>query len=1033
MGRRTAAAVSAAAVALLVLAAPAVAPSSAAAVPPAAPGASASPSPSPSATPDVGADVEVEQLSVPVGAEPSAPDEPVALDAAVYRTAGGTDRRPAVLLAHGFLSTRADRDGQARELAAEGFVVLTWSARGFGDSGGLVHLDAPDFEVADARALVDVLAERRDVLLDETGDPRVGVVGGSYGGALALLLAGTDDRVDAAAAAITWHDLMSSLAPSTTAAPTTANGGASTPAAVTSTQPGVLKRAWATQLAASRGALPVGTPQGAGDGGAATAGGGPGPGACGSLAPDLCAGYLDAIATGEVGDDLAALLRASSPASVLDDVDAPVLLVQGQQDSLFPLTEADANARQLAAAGSDVRVRWIAGGHDAGAGAGGGFGSAEDELAPFLREVLAGDPAADGAATFRADVVEDDDLGAALGAAAQQPGAPPVAGLAEEDDDREVLELPGYPGLTISGGDGADEGADGGAPALEVRAVPLVGDPQQVLSPAGGTPSALTTLPGAGAAAGALGGGLAALGSALAVLPGQSATFDSAELEDDVLVAGAPTVRLVVTSTASDATLFTGLLEVPSDGRAVLPRQLVAPVRLTGLVPGEPTRVDVALPAVLQRYAAGSTMRLLVSSTDQGYAVPQDGRVYGVALASEDAEPAVRVPVAPGDDVATVAASTDDGGGVEVPWGLVVALAVVLLLAALLGPVSRRVDARRAAPATVPALGGGVLAGAASLEGDGPPPPLVVDGLALVYASGLRAVDGVSFTVGRGQVVGLLGPNGAGKTSTLRMVLGLVHPTEGRTLVLGHEVVPGAAVLSQVGAFVEGPGLLPHATGIANLRLAWQATGRPLEDARIDEVLEIAALGDAVHRPVRGYSQGMRARIAIAQAMLGLPDVLVLDEPTNGLDPPQIRALRDVLRGYAASGRAVLVSSHLLAEVEMTCTHAVIMRRGQVVAGGSLEELTSGGTGDGHGGTAVVVDDVERARAALADLPGARVDAAAEHADAEDRPVPGDGELTVTGAEPEDVVRALVTAGVAVHRVAPRRRLEEVFLEVTGT
>ncbi|NNH23895.1 alpha/beta fold hydrolase, partial [Pseudokineococcus marinus] len=985
------------------------------------PGASASPSPS--ATPDVGADVEVEELSVPVGAEPSAPDEPVALDAAVYRTAGGTDRRPAVLLAHGFLSTRADRDGQARELAAEGFVVLTWSARGFGDSGGLVHLDAPDYEVADARALVDVLAERRDVLLDETGDPRVGVVGGSYGGALALLLAGTDDRVDAAAAAITWHDLTSSLAPSTTAAE-----GVSTPAAVTSTQPGVLKRAWATQLAASRGALPVGAPEGAdgggADGGGTGAAGGPGPGACGSLAPDLCAGYLDAIATGEVGDDLAALLRASSPATVLDDVDAPVLLVQGQQDSLFPLTEADANARQLAAAGSDVRVRWIAGGHDAGAGAGGGFGSAEDDLAPFLREVLAGDPAADGAATFRADVVEDDDLGAALGAAAQQPGAPPVAGLAEEDDDREVLELPGYPGLA---------GADGGAPALEVRAVPLVGDPQQVLSPAGGTPSALTTLPGAGAAAGALGGGLAALGSALAVLPGQSATFDSAELEDDVLVAGAPTVRLVVTSTASDATLFTGLLEVPSDGRAVLPRQLVAPVRLSGLVPGEPTRVDVALPAVLQRYAAGSTMRLLVSSTDQGYAVPQDGRVYGVALASEDAEPAVRVPVALGDDVATVAASTDDGGGVEVPWGLVIALAVVLLLAALLGPVSRRVDARRAAPATVPALGGGVLAGAASLEGDGPPPPLVVDGLALVYASGLRAVDGVSFTVGRGQVVGLLGPNGAGKTSTLRMVLGLVHPTEGRTLVLGHEVVPGAAVLSQVGAFVEGPGLLPHATGIANLRLAWQATGRPLEDARIDEVLEIAALGDAVHRPVRGYSQGMRARIAIAQAMLGLPDVLVLDEPTNGLDPPQIRALRDVLRGYAASGRAVLVSSHLLAEVEMTCTHAVIMRRGQVVAGGSLEELTSGGTGDGHGGTAVVVDDVERARAALADLPGARVDAAAEHADAEDRPVPGDGELTVTGAEPEDVVRALVTAGVAVHRVAPRRRLEEVFLEVTGT
>ncbi len=984
-------------------------PGPAAAVPPAAPApeasASAGATPSAGATADGlsedAAAVDVEVLQVPVGAEPTAPDDEVALDVAVYRAPGGTDRRPAVLLAHGFLSDRTDRDAQARELAAEGFVVLTWSARGFGESGGLVHLDAPDFEVADARALVDLLAERRDVLLDATGDPRVGVAGGSYGGALALLLAGTDDRVDAAAAAITWHDLAGALAPSAVPAV-----GASTPAAVEDTEPGVLKRAWVTQLAAARGAVPV-------------AGvGGPGGASCGSLAPDVCTAYLDAIATGEVGEDLADLLRASSPATVLDGVDVPVLLVQGQQDSLFPLSEADATARRLAEAGTDVRVRWIAGGHD-GDTSGGGFSTAEDDLFAFLDETLASGDAAEGAPGFAADVPDDDSLlDQALSGAAQQPGAPPVAGPTPDEEDREVLELPGYPGA----------GGDAGTPPLEVRDVPLVGDVQQVLSPAGGTPSALTTLPGAGA----LGGGLAALGAGLAVLPGQSATFDSAELEDDVLVAGAPTVRLVVTSTASDATLFTSLLEVPSGGQAVLPRQLVSPVRLTGLVPGEPARVDVALPAVVHRFAAGSTMRLLVSSTDQGYAVPQDGRLYGVALAAEDAAPAVGVPVAPADDVVLVSGETEDGG-VEVPWGLVIALGVVLLLSALLGPVSRRVDARRAAPATVPALGPGVLAGAASLEGDGPPPPLVVDGLALVYASGLRAVDGVSFTVGRGQVVGLLGPNGAGKTSTLRMVLGLVHPTEGRTLVLGHEVVPGSAVLSQVGAFVEGPGLLPHATGIANLRLAWQATGRPLEDARIDEVLEIAALGDAVHRPVRGYSQGMRARIAIAQAMLGLPDLLVLDEPTNGLDPPQIRALRDVLRGYASSGRAVLVSSHLLAEVEMTCTHAVIMRRGQVVAGGSLEELTSGGAGDGAGGTAVVVDDVERARAVLSRLPGAGVERTAERAEPSDRPAPGDGELTVTGAEPEDVVRVLVEAGVAVHRVAPRRRLEEVFLEVTGT
>ncbi|MEJ5946519.1 alpha/beta fold hydrolase [Pseudokineococcus basanitobsidens] len=972
------------------------------------PSGSSTPSPSASGEPAEDApEVDVETSTVPVGAEPSAPDDDVALDVAVYRTpGGGTDRRPAVLLAHGFLSTREDRDAQARDLAADGFVVLTWTARGFGDSGGLVHLDAPDFEVADASALVDVLAGRDDVLLDATGDPRVGLVGASYGGALGLLLAGTDDRVDAVAASVTWHDLADALAPSPVLDP-----DARTPAAVTDRDPGVLKRAWLTQLVAATGALPVGS----------------GPGSCGRLAPDLCAGYQDATESGRLGDDLTSLLRASSPATVLDAVDVPVLLAQGQQDSLFPLTEADATARALLDQGVDVRVRWVEGGHDGGLSRD-GFGSADGDVPPFLAGALSsadgsGVPPTTDVPAFAADLPGGgQDLEAALEEVQQSPGAPPVAGP-EQPEERDVLELAAYPGTA-------------GSDPLEVRDVPLLGDPQQVLSPTGGTPSSLTSLPGVGALGGAAGG----LASALAVLPGQSATFDSPPLEEDVLVSGAPSVRLVVTSTAQDATFFASLLEVDETGGAELPRGLVSPVRLTGLTPGEPTRVDVALPAVVHRYASGSTLRLAVSSTDQAYAVPDDGRVYGVALATEDADPAVALPVAPVDEVVTVSAGT--AAGVDVPWGLVVALAVVLLLSALLGPVGRRLERRGARPATVPALGGGVLAGAASLEGDGPPPPLVVDGLALVYANGLRAVDGVSFTVGRGQVVGLLGPNGAGKTSALRMVLGLVHPTEGRTLVLGHPVVPGAEVLSQVGAFVEGPGLLPHVSGITNLRLAWQATGRPLEDARIDEVLEIAALGDAVHRPVRGYSQGMRARIAIAQAMLGLPDLLVLDEPTNGLDPPQIRALRDVLRSYASSGRAVLVSSHLLAEVEMTCTHAVIMRRGQVVAGGSVEELTSGA--GGHGGTSVVVDDVAAARAALAALPGARVD------EGRGDPGPGvagagvggaggasqgpdDGELLVSGVEPEDVVRALVGARVGVHRVAPRRRLEEVFLEVTGT
>ena len=140
----------------------------------------------------------------------------------------------------------------------------------------------------------------------------------------------------------------------------------------------------------------------------------------------------------------------------------------------------------------------------------------------------------------------------------------------------------------------------------------------------------------------------------------------------------------------------------------------------------------------------------------------------------------------------------------------------------------------------------------------------------------------------RGQVVGLLGPNGAGKTTTLRVLMGLLQPTEGHMRVFGHKVTPGAPVLSRLGALVEGPGLLPHLSGMDNLRLYWRATGRPESEAELEKVVEIADLGDRIHRKVRKYSHGMKQRIAIAQAMLGLPELLVLDEPTDGLDPPQI-------------------------------------------------------------------------------------------------------------------------------------------------
>ena len=227
----------------------------------------------------------------------------------------------------------------------------------------------------------------------------------------------------------------------------------------------------------------------------------------------------------------------------------------------------------------------------------------------------------------------------------------------------------------------------------------------------------------------------------------------------------------------------------------------------------------------------------------------------------------------------------------------------------------------------------------------------------------------------------------------------------------------GAPVLASIGAFVEGPGFLPHLSGADNLRLYWAATGRPAADAHLEEALDIAGLGASIERRVGTYSQGMRQRLAIAQAMLGLPDLLVLDEPTNGLDPPQIHAMRDVLRRYAAGGRTVLVSSHLLAEVEQTCSHVVVMHHGAVVADGTVDDVIAGG-----GAASFTVDAPDRAAAVLAALDGVRdvaVDGSAVHA-------------MLNGTPRGAAVRALVGAGVDVTSAGPRRRLEDAFLQLVG-
>ncbi|MFJ3204260.1 alpha/beta fold hydrolase [Streptomyces sp. NPDC086989] len=848
-----------------------------------------------------------------------------------YFTAGGAGRRPAVLLGHGFGGSKDDVRAQAERLARDGYAVLTWSARGFGRSGGQIGLNDPEYEVKDVSRLVDWLARRPEVRLDKDGDPRVGVAGASYGGAVSLLAAGYDPRIDAIAPQITYWNLADSLFPQ-----------------------GVFKKLWAGLFftTGSAAGMQPGLVPGAA---AAPAPGASGPsgaaGACGRFQPELCAMYERVAVAGKPDAEARALLERRSPSAVGDRIKVPTLIVQGQDDSLFPLDQADAMAKAIAANGAPVSVDWAAGGHDGGMPE---SGRVEARVASWFDRYLKGDEDAGTGPAFRVS---------RSGGIDSTDGAVRLRGASGGH----------YPGL-------------GAGP----RQFALSGGEQGFANPAGGAPPALSSLPG-------IGGQLAALGAGLSLdFPGQNARFESQPLAEGVRITGTPTVTLNVRSSAEDgaAVLFGKLYDVGPDGRqAVLPSRLVAPVRVENAQQG--TRVELRLPAVDHAVEAGHRLRLVVAATDLGYASPAAPATYTVGV-----QGALTVPVA--DDVRTASA-----GLPAWTWGL--PLGAALLAAALLG--IRRTGregagARSAAPRPDPALAG---------------VPLEITGLTKRYAKAQDryAVRDLSFRVEKGQVLGLLGPNGAGKTTTLRMLMGLISPDAGEIRVFGHAVRAGAPVLSRVGAFVEGAGFLPHLTGRANLELYWQATGRPAEDAHLAEALEIAGLGDALERAVRTYSQGMRQRLAIAQAMLGMPDLLILDEPTNGLDPPQIREMRDVMIRYAAGGRTVIVSSHLLSEVEQSCTHLVVMDRGRLVQAGEVAQITGGGD------TLLVtpagpVDEGTVAKVAALEGVGSVA-------------VADDGLLVrLEGATAAGLIAELVRLEVPVSAVGPHRRLEDAFLTLIG-
>ncbi|MGW5495174.1 CocE/NonD family hydrolase [Streptomyces olivaceoviridis] len=817
-----------------------------------------------------------------------------------YFTPAGAGRHPAVLLAHGFGGSKDDMRRQAEGLARDGYAVLTWSARGFGGSTGKIGLNDPKGEVADVSRLIDWLARQPQVRLDKPGDPRVGVAGGSYGGAISLLAAGYDHRVDAIAPAITYWNLADALFPND-----------------------VFKKLWAGVFV--------------------NTGGG-----CAKFEPALCRMYERVAESGTPDPAARKLLEERSPSAVGDRVKVPTLLVQGQTDSLFPLGQADAAEKAIRANGAPVDVDWIAGGHDGGDME---TSRVETRVRAWFDRYLKGDKGTDTGPAFR--ITRTGGVDSTDGTARLR-GASAAA----------------YPGLRD-----------------HPRTMALTGGTQRVANPAGASPPGVSALPGLGGS-----GGLAQL-SALGIgvsldFPGQYARFDSAPLTRDLRITGTPTATVHITSTRDDAVLFGKVYDVGPDGtRQVLPARLVAPLRVTGAKTGKD--VTVTLPAIDHEVQKGHRLRLVLASTDLGYASPAAPATYTVSLKG-----GLSVPTAP--SVTTAAAPLPAWVWWLPAAGAVAALALLL--------TTRR---RTAAPAPDPALA---------------EVPLVITDLSKRYAGSTDryAVRDLSFRVEKGQVLGLLGPNGAGKTTTLRMLMGLIRPDAGEIRVFGHTIRPGASVLSRVGAFVEGAGFLPHLSGRENLELYWRATGRPPEDAHLEEALEIAGLGDALARAVRTYSQGMRQRLAIAQAMLGLPDLLILDEPTNGLDPPQIREMREVMIRYAAGGRTVIVSSHLLAEVEQSCTHLVVMDRGRLVQAGPVREIV--GSGDTLlVGTAVPVQEpvVEKVGALDGVASAVRTD---------------DGLLIrlEPGGTAERLVVELVRLEVPVASVGPHRRLEDAFLTLIG-
>ncbi len=294
--------------------------------------------------------------------------------------------------------------------------------------------------------------------------------------------------------------------------------------------------------------------------------------------------------------------------------------------------------------------------------------------------------------------------------------------------------------------------------------------------------------------------------------------------------------------------------------------------------------------------------------------------------------------------------------------------------------------------------------------------PMVIEtaNLSKRYGKQIVAVDGLNLTIRKGEIYGFLGPNGAGKTTTLRMLLGLVRPTSGTGKLLGKPLGT-AGGLASVGALVESPTFYPYLSGWRNLRILARYAGVP--SSRVDVVLDQVELTRRAGDTFKTYSLGMKQRLGVAAALLKDPDVLILDEPTNGLDPQGMTEMRALIRALGHGGRTVLFSSHLLGEVEQICDRVGVIRQGRLIAEGTVEDLR------GQAKLLVRANPIKQAQQLAEQLYGnGRVQV-----------MSGALVLAIDPAQASEIARVLVTAGVALNELRPvERSLEETFMELTG-